>query len=174
MGYSLVCIILDIFCFFQTSIGNSSDTPDSQQVCRGLLDECIDEVFKKPLRCKKCFITHFPWMKICKRNNPVGWKRINAVETNVMVPQLRGGANLPKYFDTHSQKIRDILTVLRSLDMFTRLDGHPKCELKSKSELCKFCLLRSMVVKSRSMGRGPKKITPIEINVFDQDQEQCL
>ena len=108
-------------------------------------------------------------MKICKRNNPVGWKRINAVETNVMVPKLRGGANLPKYFDTHSQKIRDILTVLRSLDMFTGLDGHPKCELKSKSELCKFCLLRSMVVKSRSMGRGPKKITPIEINAFDQE-----
>ena len=26
-----------------------------------------------------------------------------------------------------------------------------------------------MVVKSRSMGRGPKKITPIEINVFDQE-----
>ena len=90
------------------------------------------------------------------------------METNVMVPKLRGGANLPKYFDTHSQKIRDILTVLRSLDMFTRLDGHPKCELNSKSELCKFRLIRSMVIKSRS-NKGPKKMKPIEINVLDQE-----
>ena len=101
--YSLVCIILDIFCFFQTSIGNSSDTPGGQEVCMDLLDECFNEVFSKPLRCKKCFITHFPWMKICKRNNPVGWKRINAVETNVMVPKLRGGAILPKYCEAQAR-----------------------------------------------------------------------
>ena len=133
-----------------------------------LLDECFNEVFSKPLRCKKCFITHFPWMKICKRNNPVGWKRINAVETNVMVPKLRGGGNLPKYFETDNQEMRDILTVLRSLDVLTQHYGHPKCQLKSKSELCKFCLIRSMVIKSRS-NKGPKKMKPIEINVLDQE-----
>ena len=142
----------------------------SQEVCREIADECLNDVFKRPLRCKKCFITHFPWMKICKRNNPIGWNRINAVESNIMVPpKLRGGAVLPKYFDTEDQKIRDILTVLRSLDMFTQLDGHEKCEITAKSELCKFCLLRSMVIKSRSRGRGPKKVSPIEINVFNQE-----
>merc|ERR1711884_45682 len=85
-----------------------------------------------------------------------------------MVPKLRGGAILPKYFDTHSQRTRDILTVLRSLDVLTQPHGHPKCELNSKSELCKFCLIRSMVIKSRS-NKGPKKMKPIEINVLDQE-----
>ena len=35
------------------------------------------------------------------------------MKSNIMVPKLRGGAILPKYFDTKDQKIRDILTVLR-------------------------------------------------------------
>ena len=88
----------------------------SQEVCREIVEECLKDVFKKPLRCKKCFVTHFPWMKICKRNNPIGWNRINvnkSTESNIMVPKLRGGAIQPKYFDTDSQKIRDMLAVLR-------------------------------------------------------------
>ena len=30
-----MCIILDTFCFFQTLIGNSSETHDGQEVCGG-------------------------------------------------------------------------------------------------------------------------------------------
>ena len=143
----------------------------SQDVCREIVDECLNDVFKKPLRCKKCFVTHFPWMKICKRNNPIGWDRINvnkSMESDVMVPKLRGGAIQPKYFDTDSHKIRDMLAVLRSLDIFTQLAGHPKCELTSRSELCKFCLVRSLVIKSRN-NKGHKKVAPIELNAFNQE-----
>ena len=143
----------------------------SQEVCSEIVDECLNDVFKKPLRCKKCFVTHFPWMKICKRNNPIGWSRINenkSMESDVMVPKLRGGAIQPKYFDTDSQKIRDMLAVLRSLDIFIQLDGHPKCKLTSRLELCKFCLIRSLVIKSRS-NKGPKKVAPIELNAFNQE-----
>ena len=39
-----------------------------------LVDDIIGDVFKKPLRCEKCFITHFPWAKVCKKNfNEGGW-----------------------------------------------------------------------------------------------------
>ena len=95
------------------------------------------------------------------------------MESDVMVPKLRGGATQPKYFDTDSQKIRDMLAVLRSLDIFTQLDGHPKCELTSRSELCKFCLIRSLVIKSRN-NKGPKKVAPIELNAFNQEVLKSL
>ena len=54
--------------------------------------------------------------------------------------------------------------LLRSLEVFKLFDDHPKCPLVNKGtreHLCKFCLLRSIVLKSKE-SKGRSLIQPIE------------
>merc|ERR1711860_268288 len=64
-----------------------------------ILDEIIQDTLNKPIPCKKCFDTHFPWKKICIKQHS---KTVNLenYQSEVTIPKLRGGALVPKYIET--------------------------------------------------------------------------
>ena len=45
-----------------------SVTVDKSEVCKNILDEVLESAtWKSENRCNLCFVSHFPWVKICKR-----------------------------------------------------------------------------------------------------------
>ena len=79
-------------------------------------------------------------------------------------PKLKGGGKKPKSLLTDDKEVELELTFLRSLDLLTEGSDHNKCELakiNAKESLCNFCLLRSLVIRSRNP-KGRTKIKPIE------------
>ena len=81
--------------------------------------------------------------------------------------KLRGGANTSrkvKTFDTDDVVVQNMLSMFRSLDVFKQFSAHQKCNLSKKNtreNLCSFCLLRSIVLKSRQE-KGRSQIKPLE------------
>ena len=78
--------------------------------------------------------------------------------------KLRGGARL-KFFDTDEDEIVKVLSLFRSIRVFEKFKEHMKCKLASKhtkSSLCSFCLMRSLVIKSK-ISKGRQVIKPVEI-----------
>ena len=87
----------------------------------------------------------------------------HSVQKN-MFPKLKGGEKKPKVLLTDDKEIECELTFLRSLDFLTEAGDHKKCELTkydAKNNLCDFCLLRSLVIRSKK-SKGRAKIQPIE------------
>ena len=77
--------------------------------------------------------------------------------------KLKGGARL-KVFDTNEEPLSRILSIIRSLKVIYKFGGHPKCKLPTKtsnSSMCYFCLMRSLVFKSKS-SHGRQLIKPVE------------
>ena len=90
------------------------------------------------------------------------------------VPKLRGGVNKPKVLLTESigMEMEQVLTLLRSLDILTEHGNHDKCMLTKKDvkrNLCEFCLIRSLVIRSKS-SKGRNHIKPVEF--FGMGSEQ--
>ena len=82
----------------------------------------------------------------------------------IIFPKLKGGGKKPKVLLTDDKEIEHELTFLRSLDFLTEAGDHKKCELSKfdvKNNLCDFCLLRSIVIRSRN-SKGRTKIKPVE------------
>ena len=75
--------------------------------------------------------------------------------------KLKGGARL-KIFDTEEPELSRVISIFRSLQVFNAFNGHKKCNLTTKGSLCTFCLLRSLVLKSR-ISEGRQLIKPVEI-----------
>ena len=60
--------------------------------CISLLEELMMDVVSRGERCHLCFVTHFPWLKVCRKNNKVTGKSLNMMnefKTNFN-PKLRG------------------------------------------------------------------------------------
>ena len=77
--------------------------------------------------------------------------------------KLCEGARL-KIFDTDNEEMCQVLSLLRSLRVFHQFESHEKCKLKPtklKESLCDFCLIRSLVLKSKS-STGRQLIKPVE------------
>ena len=88
--------------------------------------------------------------------------------------KLRGGANTTmkvKSLDTDNMTAMTVLSLLRPLDVFKRFSNHVKCALvnqNTKDHLCKFCLLRSCLLKCRQQ-KGRNKIKPSEYEAAFED-----
>ena len=135
----------------------------ARNVCQDLIEDCMSDIFRpRPLRCKKCFVTHFPWMKICKKYI---LKTATHSKPENVKPKSRGGAKQPKMLKDNGPNSRDILTILRSLDMFQSID-HEKCPMATKAELCDICLIRSLVLRANSL-KGRNTIIPQEFLALD-------
>ena len=83
---------------------------------------------------------------------------------SVSVLKLRGGATHPKFLNTENENFKNLLTVLRSLDILILQHNHEKCKLakqNTKDSLCEFCLIRSLIIRSNSL-KGRTKINPVE------------
>ena len=82
------------------------------------------------------------------------------------VLKLRGGATQPKFLNTENDHLKNIITVLRSLDILILQHNHDKCKLSqqnTKDDLCQFCLIRSLVIRSNSL-KGRTKLNPVELS----------
>ena len=69
-----------------------------------------------------------------------------------------------KTLDTDNVTALTVLSLLRPLDVFKQFSNHSKCVLVNKNtrdHLCKFCLLRSCLLKCNQQ-KGRMKIKPIE------------
>ena len=83
--------------------------------------------------------------------------------------KLRGGAKETKKFKTYETEdpnILDILSIFRSLKLFSTFSSHEKCALskkKTRDNLCQFCLLRSLTIKSNDP-KGRTSIKPFEFH----------
>ena len=92
------------------------------QICNSVLEELMLDVVSRGERCSLCFVTHFPWLKVCRKNNKkIASKslKIEKESTIHVQPKLRGGARTPKFLITDSQNTQNLLTILRSLDVLT-------------------------------------------------------
>ena len=112
----------------------SSAVVDKDEICINILDDVLESVtWKSENRCNLCFVSHFPWMKVCRRvkgknNNllkseiPVTNVNDDAVEINqkeLVVDEtvqteclkLRGGASGPKYLSIDYDKVGKLLTI---------------------------------------------------------------
>jgi hypothetical protein len=77
--------------------------------------------------------------------------------------KLKGGSRL-KIFDTEETELSRLLSIFRSLQMFYKFNKHKKCKITSKTtkdSLCTFCLMRSLVLKSK-IYQGRQLIKPVE------------
>ena len=74
--------------------------------------------------------------------------------------KLRGGADVPKYLSIEGQNANNLLTIMRSLDLMIQHEDHEKCPL-TKATLCELCLMRSLVIRSKSV-KARKTIDPVE------------
>ena len=82
------------------------------------------------------------------------------------VLKLRGGATHPKFLNTENDHLKNLITVLRSLDILILQHNHNKCKLsqqKTINDLCQFCLIRSLVIRSNSL-KGRTKLNPVELS----------
>ena len=78
--------------------------------------------------------------------------------------KLRGGSKV-KIFNTDNNEIEKLLGLFRSLELFESFGDHSKCQLAPKNikeSLCSFCLLRSVVLKSK-ISQGRQVIKPVEM-----------
>ena len=79
--------------------------------------------------------------------------------------KLRGGAEIViKTFDTDDSTVLTLLNMFRSLEIFNKFSAHSKCQLmneRTRENICKFCLVRSLILKIGS-AKGRQKIQPIE------------
>ena len=82
-----------------------------------------------------------------------------------------------KVFDTDDVNVQTLLTMLRSLDVFKLFDAHSLCSLSNtntRQNLCNFCLLRSLILKS-SQQKGRTKMKPLEFEAaFDDLDSETL
>ena len=164
----------------------SNDQPEDLSLfCNSLLEELILDVVSRGERCSLCFVTHFPWLKVCRKNNKKKSNK-NLVDSKTkmvpklrggartpnMEPRLRGGARTPKFFITSSEQVQNLLTILRSLDVLARLNDHEKCELAEggniQSSLCEFCLVRSLNIRGNTL-KGRTKIKPVELLGYSEE-----
>ena len=54
----------------QLSMELSNEEPeDLSLLCNSLLEELMLDVVSRGERCSLCFVTHFPWLKVCRRIN---------------------------------------------------------------------------------------------------------
>ena len=54
----------------QLSMELSNKEPeDLSLLCNSLLEELMLDVVSRGERCSLCFVTHFPWLKVCRKNN---------------------------------------------------------------------------------------------------------
>ena len=72
---------------------------------------------------------------------------------------MRGGAKI-KVHQTDLKEVMELLSTLRSLDLFFSFQNHQKCNLQ-RNQLCQLCLVRLLILKSKSE-KGHTKIEPIE------------
>ena len=177
-----------------------SATVDKSEICENILDELLESaIWKSENRCNLCFVSHFPWMKICKRVKR-NTQKIEVLENensddlllNVSNKnkerqvsdsaekeclKLRGGANGPKHLSIEHDKVGRLLTIFRSLDLFANHMGHDKCPLPEKeiniSNLCLYCLVRSLVLRANSL-KGRNQIIPVEILGEDLEYLQSV
>ena len=86
--------------------------------------------------------------------------------------KLRGGAtNKIRTLDSDDLTIQALISILRPLNVFTKFSHHPKCHLTNENthnNLCKFCLVRSLILKLRGQ-KGRLKIQPIEFQAAFED-----
>ena len=97
-------------------------------------------------------------------------------EDYMKYPKLRGGASSPKFFIMEHKKVKNILTIIRSLAIFSEHHAHNKCPLQikdTKSSLCKLCLMRSLTIRGNSL-KGREKINPVEVFYEDLDYLQSI
>ena len=48
---------------------SNEESEDLSLFCNSLLEELMLDVVSRGERCSLCFVTHFPWLKVCRRNN---------------------------------------------------------------------------------------------------------
>ena len=147
--------------------------------CETILDDILDSVlFRSETRCSLCFVTHFPWRKVCAKVNR-GKQTIESKHEEPILnvcPKLRGGASAPKFLNTDQDRVKNLLTILRSLNVFAEHAGHDKCRLPEteiKSSLCTFCLTRSPAIRANSL-KGRNKINPVEVLGEDLEYLQSI
>ena len=86
---------------------------------------------------------------------------------SAQLAKLRGGAKQAtrvKTFATDDLNIATLLNILRPLNLFKLFNHHQKCDLvkkNSKEKLCKFCLLRSIMLKI-NQSKGRMNLQPLE------------
>ena len=86
---------------------------------------------------------------------------------SAQLAKLRGGAKQAtrvKTFATDDLNIATLLNILRPLNLFKLFDDHQKCDLvkkNSKEQLCKFCLIRSLMLKI-NQSKGRMNVLPLE------------
>ena len=158
----------------------SEEKENVNQICNSILEELMLDVVSRGERCSLCFVTHFPWLKVCRKNNK---KKANMSitggkdSTMNLQPKLRGGARAPKFLITDSQNTQNLLTILRSLDVLSKHNGHDKCEIATgknvQSSLCDFCLIRSLIIRSNLL-KGRAKIKPVEFLGYDEEHINSL
>ena len=82
------------------------------------------------------------------------------------LPKLKGGAReVIKKVDCAEQNVQGLVSVLRSLDLFSLFSNHKLCKLKEKKteeNLCHFCLVRSLVLRCQSF-KGRASFIPYEL-----------
>ena len=111
---------------------SSEEKENVPQICNSILEELMLDVVSRRERCSLCFITHFPWLKVCRKNNKKKESmsiRTGKESTTILLPKLKGGARTPKFLITDSQNTQNLLTILRSLDVLSKHNGHDKCEI---------------------------------------------
>ena len=73
--------------------------------------------------------------------------------------------------------MKQLLTILRSLNVLTKENDHEKCELSSgkdiKASLCEYCLVRSLIIRSNNV-KGRTKIKPVEFLGYDEEHINSL
>ena len=82
------------------------------------------------------------------------------------LPKLRGGAReVIKKVDCDDPKVQSLVSLLRSLDLFSLFSNHKLCKLeekKTEENLCHFCLVRSLVLRCQSF-KGRTSFKPNEL-----------
>ena len=161
----------EIFNEIIQDFATSEKNVDVPQICTNLLEELLLDAVSRGERCSLCFVTHFPWLKVCRKNNKKSAPIKEKFKNEQMQPKLRGGARTPKFLITDSDNIKKLLSILRSLDVLTKKNDHEKCELAASNiqdSLCEFCLIRSLIIRSNEL-KGRTKIKPIEFLGYDEE-----
>ena len=86
-------------------------------------------------------------------------KCIQVDEAECRALKLNGGAKTFKLFSSKNDILNKSLHTLRSSNFFSLFNNHAKCPV---IEECKFCLLRSCLIKI-NQEKGRQKIQPVEI-----------
>ena len=93
------------------------------------------------------------------------------------MPKLKGGSReVIKKVDCDETKVQGLISVLRSLDLFSLFSNHKLCKLKEKKteeNLCHFCLVRSLVLRCQSF-KGRASFKPYELLAVLKNEYQDL